>query len=412
MTQDAAVQACHRPGVLRMDFQPIVDTARGTVVGYESLARFAGPPHAPPDHWFARARAAGVGAELEAQALRTALEARSALPPNCFLSVNVGPDALLSAPVAAVFADAGDLRGVVVEITEETPVTCYDALVAAIAPVRAAGALLAVDDAGAGFASLKHIMVLRPDFVKVDRDLVAGIDTDETKAAVVEALGMFTSRLDAWLLAEGVETAAELDRLLSLRVPLAQGYGLGLPRPVMGPADLDAVALCRRRMSLAGHGGLFDLAEHAARVTASEAAPPRFAADPAPSWVAVVDEFDRPVELVDRRGGAHPPLRVLPTERLPDVARRVASRPAGERHAPVVLCDERARLVGLVTVERVLGRLADALDTRLHHELTGGTMDVLGDPAVLADIRDADAEVARGDVVRGVDAVRALRSWA
>jgi EAL domain-containing protein (putative c-di-GMP-specific phosphodiesterase class I) len=380
MAHDAAVEACHRPGVVRMDFQPIVDTARGTVVGYESLARFAGPPYVPPDHWFARARAAGVGAELEARALRTALEARSALPPNCFLSVNVGPDALLSAPVAAVFADAGDLRGVVVEITEETPVACYDALVARIAPLRAAGALLAVDDAGAGFASLKHVMVLRPDFVKVDRDLVAGIDTDETKAAVVEALGMFTSRLDAWLVAEGVETAAELDRLLSLRVPLAQGYGLGLPQPEMGPADETAVALCRRRMSVAGYGGLFDLAEHLPRVTATEAVAAAFARDTTRTWVAVVDEFDRPVALVHRRGRGHPPLRVLPTERLPDVARRVASRPADERHTPVVLCDGRGRLVGLVTVERVLGRLADALDTRLHQELTGETLDVLADP--------------------------------
>ena len=247
MTQDAIVRACRRPGVLRMDFQPIIDTARGTVVGYESLARFSGPPHTTPDRWFAVARAAGVGAELEARALRAALDARSALPPNCFLSVNVGPDALLTAPVAAVFAGAGDLRGVVVEITEQTAVDNYDALTRAIAPLRAAGALLAVDDAGAGFASLKHITVLRPDFVKVDRDLVAGIDKDETKAAVVEALGMFTSRLDAWLIAEGVETTAELDRLLSLRVPLVQGYGLGPPRPVMGAARSDAVALCRRR---------------------------------------------------------------------------------------------------------------------------------------------------------------------
>ncbi|MDT7578782.1 MAG: hypothetical protein QOK35_42 [Pseudonocardiales bacterium] len=409
MTQDTVVEAGHRPGVLRMDFQPIVDTARGTVVGYESLARFSGPPHAPPDHWFARARAAGVGAELEARALRTALAARSALPPNCFLSVNVGPDALLSAPVAAVFTAAGDLRGVVVEITEETPVACYDALLAALAPLRAAGAQLAVDDAGSGFASLKHVMVLRPDFVKVDRDLVAGIDTDETKAAVVEALGMFTSRLDAWLIAEGVETTAELDRLLSLRVPLAQGYGLGLPRPVMGPADPEAVALCRRRMSAAGHGGLFDLAEHVPRVGSAEAARPAFAADPALSWAAVVDEFDRPIGLVDRRGGAHPPLLVLPTERLPDVARRVASRPPDQRHTPLVLCDERARLVGLVTVERVLGRLADALDARLHLELTEETLNVLDDPTVLADIREADAEVGRGDVVRGIEAVRALR---
>ena len=363
MTQDAAVQACRRPGALRMNFQPIIDTARGTVVGYESLARFSGPPHATPDRWFAVAHAAGVGAELEARALRAALAARSALPPNCFLSVNVGPDALLAASVAAVFADAGDLRGVVVEITEQAAVTDYDALVAAIAPVRDAGAQLAVDDAGAGFASLKHITVLRPDFVKVDRELVAGIDTDETKAAVVEALGMFTSRLDAWLVAEGVETTAELDRLLSLRVPLAQGYGLGLPQPVMGGACPEAVALCRRRMSIATNGGLFELAEHAPRVTAVEAAATEFARDPAVSWVVVVDEHDRPVRLVDWCGRPHPPLSVLPAERLADVARRVASRSAGERQAPVVLCDEHARFVGLVTVERVLGRLADAIDS-------------------------------------------------
>ena len=363
MTQAAAVQACREPGILRMDFQPIIDTARGTVVGYESLARFSGPPYATPDCWFALARAAGLGAELEARALGTALEARSALPPNCFLSVNVGPEALLSPSVAAVFAGAGDLRGIVVEITEQTAVDNYDALRNAIAPVRAAGALLAVDDAGAGFASLKHITVLRPDFVKVDRDLIAGIDADETKAAVVEALGLFTSRLDSWLVAEGVETSAELDRLLSLRVPLAQGYGLGRPQPAMCPAHPDAVALCRRRMSVATHGGLFDLAEHVPRVVRAEIAPAAFAEDPAVTWVAVVDEHDRPVGLIDRHGSAHRPLSVLPAERLADVARRIASRPAVERHAPVVLCDERARLIGLTTVERVLGRLADTIDS-------------------------------------------------
>jgi EAL domain-containing protein (putative c-di-GMP-specific phosphodiesterase class I) len=363
MTEDAAVQACRRPGVLRMNFQPILDTVRGTVVGYESLARFSGPPHAPPDRWFAVARTAGVGAELEARALYLALEARSELPPNCFLSVNVGPEALLTEQVATVFADAGDLRGVVVEITEQTAVANYGALVSALAPVRGAGAQLAIDDAGAGFASLKHITVLRPAFVKVDRDLIAGIDRDETKAALVEALGMFTSRLDAWLVAEGVETNAELDRLLSLRVPLAQGYGLGLPGPVMGGVRPEVVALCRRRVSVASCGGLLDLAEQAPRVIAGAAAADEFARDPVVKWVVVVDEHDRPVSLIDRDGGAHSPLNVLPAERLPDVARRVASRPAVERLAPVVLCDERARFIGVVTVERVLDRLAEAIES-------------------------------------------------
>jgi EAL domain-containing protein (putative c-di-GMP-specific phosphodiesterase class I) len=363
MAQAAAVRAFRQPDILRMDFQPIIDTARGTVVGYESLARFGGSPYTAPDSWFALAHAAGAGAELEARALRAALEGRSALPPNCFLSLNVGPEALLSAPVAAVFADAGDLRGIVVEITEQTPVDNYDALRNAIAPARAAGAMLAVDDAGAGFASLKHITVLRPDFVKVDRDLIAGIDTDETKAAVVEALGMFTSRLDSWLVAEGVETSAELDRLLSLRVPLAQGFGIGHPQPAMGPANTDAIELCRRRMSVATYGGLSDLAEHAPRATRAETASTAFSDDPTVTWVVVVDEHDRPTALIHRHGSAHKPLSVLPAERLADVARRIASRPADERQAPVVLCDERGRLIGFVTVERLLGRLADAIES-------------------------------------------------
>jgi CBS domain-containing protein len=132
---------------------------------------------------------------------------------------------------------------------------------------------------------------------------------------------------------------------------------------VMGAAHPEAIALCRRRVAAAGYGGLFDLAEHAPRVTAAETASVAFAKDPAVTWVAVVDEHDRPVALLDWHGGTHPPLCVLPAERLADVARRVASRPAVERHAPVVLCDERARLVGLVTVERLLGRLADTLDS-------------------------------------------------
>jgi EAL domain-containing protein (putative c-di-GMP-specific phosphodiesterase class I) len=364
MAQAAAVRAFRQPDILRMDFQPIIDTARGTVVGYESLARFGGSPRTTPDCWFALAHAAGAGAELEARALRTALEGRSGLPPNCFLSLNVGPEALLSAPVAAVFADAGDLRGIVVEITEQTPVDNYDALRHAIAPARAAGALLAVDDAGSGFASLKHITVLHPDFVKVDRDLIAGIDTDESKAAVVEALGMFTSRLDSWLVAEGVETSAELDRILSLRVPLAQGYGIGRPQPAMGPANTEAVELCRRRMSVATFGGLCDLAEHAPRVSGAETVAAAFAEDPSVTWLTVVDEHDRPIGLVDRRGSAHKPLSVLPADRLADVARRIASRPPGDRHVPVMLCDGRGRLTGLVTVERLLGRLADEIDAR------------------------------------------------
>jgi hypothetical protein len=171
-----------------MNFQPIVDTVRGTVVGYESLARFRGPPDAPPDRWFARARAAGVGAELEARALSTAFEARGALPPEL---LPVGQRRPGGAGLGAGRGGVRRGRATCAASSSRSPsraaVADYDALLSALAPVRAAGALLAVDDAGAGFASLKHITCLRPDFVKVDRDLVAGIDADETKAAVLAA---------------------------------------------------------------------------------------------------------------------------------------------------------------------------------------------------------------------------------
>jgi hypothetical protein len=131
----------------------------------------------------------------------------------------------------------------------------------------------------------------------------------------------------------------------------------------MGSACPKAVALCRRRVSLTAYGGLFEVAERAPRVYSSEAATIAFAKNPAVTWVAILDEHDRPVGLIERRGGTYPPLNVSPAERLPDVARRLASRPAADRLAPAALCDEHGRLVGLLTVERVLGRLAHALDS-------------------------------------------------
>ena len=231
MTQEAAVRACRRPGVLRMDFQPIVDTARGTVVGYEALARFSGPPQATPDRWFAVARTAGFGTELEAQALRVALKAQAALPRNCFLSVNIGPDALTSSAVASVLAVAGDLRGVVIEITEQTAVACYDALVTALAPARAAGASLAVDDAGAGFASLRHLVGLRPSIIKLDITLIRGIDGDGVRQSLAGSLVSFGKSAGAEILAEGVETAGELKTVRTLGIRFAQGFLLGRPEP-------------------------------------------------------------------------------------------------------------------------------------------------------------------------------------
>ena len=310
--REAILAACARPGVVRTHFQPIVDLARGVATGYEALSRFNGPPDTTPDVWFAAADELGLGPQLEVRALQSALAARASLPANCFLTVNVGPASLLCEEVQDVLLCEGDLRG-----------------------------------------------------------LVAGIDEDETKAAVIETLGIFASRLDAWLLAKGVETPAELERLIGLRVPLAQGYGLGRPSPAMSEADEAAAAICRRRGRLAGVGDVAELAEIAPVVRAGAgdgALGEAFLRHPSSAWVAVVDEFSRPVALAPRAGAGRrrpvTPLCVTPGERITDVVRRVITRGGDERLAPVAACDQQCRLLGLVPVERLFERLADELDGR------------------------------------------------
>ena len=230
--------------------------------------------------------------------------------------------------------------------------------------------LLAVDDAGAGFSSLKHITTLRPDFIKVDRGLVAGVDADETRAAVVETLGIFASRVDAWLIAEGVETDAELERLIALEVPLAQGYGLGRPAPAMAPLEPRVARLCVERSAAGETSEVLPLLESppVAPVTAGDGdLAELFLANPGRDWIVTVDEFSRPAALVPRPVRGHrlerlAPLSASPGDRLPDLARRVSARAAEERLAPVTICDELGRLAGIVRVERLLHALANRVD--------------------------------------------------
>src|SRR3954453_3953784 len=217
------------PEDLNLVFQPIVDLAAATVAGYEALARFPGA--AGPDVWFAAAPEAGVAAELEALAIHKALAAVPSLPPDTFLTVNVSPHLLGSAPVQAALATRDDLRRVVVELTEHTPVHDLAALRRQTDELRRRGALIALDDAGSGYSGLQQLAALRPQIVKLDRALVSDADTDPVRVALAEMLGEFAGRIDAWLLAEGIETTAELAAFARLGVPLAQGWLLGRPGP-------------------------------------------------------------------------------------------------------------------------------------------------------------------------------------
>lgn len=347
------------PSGLRVVFQPIVDLARGVAVGYEALSRF--PAGAPPE-WLDAARAAGRLGELEAVMLRGQLAARGALPPDCFLSVNLSPDALASAAVQEVFAEQASLAATVLEVTEQARVEDYGALLNDLAPARALGALLAIDDAGAGYASLAHITNLRPDFVKLDRGLVDGCDADPVKRAALEMLGVLAGRIDAWVIAEGIERREELDALLALDIPLAQGFHLGRPAPEMTPVPAELTDWLSRmsawRQTSETVVGLVE-AVHTESVESVPDAAIAFLVDPRLETIVLVDAQGRPVRLCQRTGdGAPRAVTVISADDKPgEVLRRALTRPQEVRFDPLVCRDSRGRCAGLVTVERLVGAL-------------------------------------------------------
>ena len=201
-----------------MRFQSIANVFGPRVVGYEMLTRFDLPTNIGPDQIFLEADAIGLGAELEALILARAFKERRRVPRDCFVTVNVSPH-LLGQPILRSVFDR-DLSGVVVELTEHVRIVDIDALRDSLTWLRARGALIAMDDAGSGYAGLQMITQVRPDIVKLDRELVSGIDTDEVKALICASFGDFVGRLNGWLLAEGVETQAELARVVQIGVPL------------------------------------------------------------------------------------------------------------------------------------------------------------------------------------------------
>jgi EAL domain-containing protein (putative c-di-GMP-specific phosphodiesterase class I) len=215
-----------RNGQFDAAFQPMVELAGGRIIGYEALTRFR--DGVGPEARFAEAAGLGLGAELELATLATAVEASSRLPSGTFLSVNVTPSLVLDSRESLADLIGRANRPVVIELTEHDAVEDYAALRSAIhgfdPEVR-----VSIDDAGAGFASLRHVVMLQPDFVKLDRTWVTGIDTDPTRQAMVAGLSHFARTTGCDLVAEGIEVQSERDALNDLDVRFGQGYLLGPP---------------------------------------------------------------------------------------------------------------------------------------------------------------------------------------
>jgi EAL domain-containing protein (putative c-di-GMP-specific phosphodiesterase class I) len=369
---DAIDRAAAEPGALRPAFQPIVDLRRGVVTGYEMLARFSGPPERSPDVWFREADHFGRRVELEAMMVRAAVEALDALPPNCFLTVNVDPTSLREAPIQRALAERPSLANLIIELTEHS--SADDGELRRLLPaLRGRGALIAIDDVGTGYSGLARISALRPEIVKIDRALVAGLHEEPAQLEMVELLGAVANRIDAWVIAEGIEERGELEALTAIGVPLGQGFVLARPEAVMaGPevplsdwirasAEADVRAGESRRERL--WSPLPPLEPEGWEVEAEL----RFGAEPGVTYLPVVREDGRPVGLVERDGfyaGAgrlEPPLCVLAGENPARIAQRALARPAESRLAPVLCCDERGRYLGPITVETLTETLARRL---------------------------------------------------
>jgi EAL domain-containing protein (putative c-di-GMP-specific phosphodiesterase class I)/CheY-like chemotaxis protein len=219
---------------VHMVFQPIVDLRGGTIVAVEALARFLTRPRRSPDAWFADAREHGLGIDLEMVAMRRALTYLPKLPPGVRMALNLSPDALGSVQFALLLEEE-PLDRLILEVTEQTRIVDQQRLERALEPWRDGGALVAVDDVGAGFSGLNRVVELRPDFVKLDIALTRGIDSDHLRQSLVAMLGSFARETGAALIAEGLETDTQIAKLLEMDVRLGQGFRLGRPGPLPFP---------------------------------------------------------------------------------------------------------------------------------------------------------------------------------
>lgn len=212
----------------RIVFQPIVDLATCRIVGHEALTRF--DDGVRPDVRFAEAARAGLGVALERVTIEAALQSAAALPEGTYLSLNASPALVAAGDSIEALLDQAPLP-VVIEITERDAVENYAELRASLGGLRRR-ARIAVDDVGAGYAGLRHILEIEPDILKLDIALVRGVDADPAKRALAGSIVAFASSVGCVVLAEGVETKAEADILAGLGVGFGQGYFFGRPKPL------------------------------------------------------------------------------------------------------------------------------------------------------------------------------------
>jgi diguanylate cyclase (GGDEF)-like protein len=243
----AQVRDVISPGGLRVALQPVVRLTDRTVLGYEALCRFVPRPGLQnPDDFFSAASAVGLEREVQAACVAAGFAAGAQIRPAT-LFVNVSVETLVdgirpSKHLARVAGAAGIAPAdIVLEVSERSPIHDLTRLRRVVADLRREGFRVAIDDAGAGHASMLVIAEVQPEFVKVDYRLIHGVDTSAARRALVVSLLSFGAHINARVIAEGIESEAELQTLLSLGVTYGQGFHLGRPAVVAPAGELRSV---------------------------------------------------------------------------------------------------------------------------------------------------------------------------
>jgi EAL domain-containing protein (putative c-di-GMP-specific phosphodiesterase class I) len=214
-----------------IEFQPVFDLTDCRIVSLEALARFWTEPLRSPSAWFAEANEVGLGVELELAAIKSALKRIDDFPPDVALALNVSPTTALDRRFCELLLDLA--HRVVIEITEHAQVDDYEELQRALSPLRRRGAKVAIDDVGAGFANLRHILRLSPDIVKLDLSLTQEIARDPAREALATSLVGFAEGVGASIVAEGISSNEELALLRALGVAYGQGFYLARPSSLL-----------------------------------------------------------------------------------------------------------------------------------------------------------------------------------
>jgi EAL domain-containing protein (putative c-di-GMP-specific phosphodiesterase class I) len=222
--------------MLMTAFQPIYGLASQSVVGAEALSRFVSDDGASAELWFAEAAAVGLGANLEFSALGSAAAAAAKLPPQLYVSLNISPSSCIDPRLPELFDHIElPISRIVLELTDGIPDEEYLRFISAITPLRERGLRIAIDDSQSGAGILSRMLHLRPDFIKLGRNIIGGVDKDASQYALAACMVDFAEQIGSVLVAEGVETPEELRILTELGISAGQGYLLG--RPSVRPKD-------------------------------------------------------------------------------------------------------------------------------------------------------------------------------